>query len=91
MSTPTNTTTHHPLNLRSLLEREKLNGTNLLDWFRQLRIVLKLEKKDYVLDGPVPEEPPSNASKAVKDARIKHVNDSIEVVCIILGTMMPDL
>jgi hypothetical protein len=28
-------------NLRSLLEKEKLNGANFIDWYRNLRIVLK--------------------------------------------------
>ena len=35
------TTTSAPtFNLRSILEKEKLNGTNFIDWFRNLRIVL---------------------------------------------------
>ena len=33
--------------LRSVLEKEKLNGTNFLDWSRNLRIVLKQERKMY--------------------------------------------
>lgn len=36
--------------LRSLLDEEKLNETNFLDWARSLRIVLKIEKKDDVLE-----------------------------------------
>jgi hypothetical protein len=32
-------------NLRSILEKEKLNGTNFVDWNRNLRIVLRREKK----------------------------------------------
>ena len=36
--------------LQSVLEKEKLNGTNFLDRSRNLRIVLKQEKKMYVLD-----------------------------------------
>ena len=46
--------------LRSVLEKEKLNGTNFLNWFRNLRIVLKQEKKMYVLDNEVPNETPAN-------------------------------
>jgi hypothetical protein len=37
-------------NLRSILEKEKLNGTNFIDWYRNRRIVLRQEKKEYVLD-----------------------------------------
>ena len=46
--------------LRSVLEKEKLNGTNFLDWSRKLRIVLKQERKMYVLDNEIPNEPPAN-------------------------------
>ena len=52
------------LSLRSLLEKEKLNGTNFLDWFRNLRIVLKQERKEYVIEEPVPIEPTANAPRA---------------------------
>ena len=44
-------------NLRSILEKEKLNGTNFVDWNRNLRIVLRQEKKEYVLETPYPDEP----------------------------------
>ena len=47
--------------LRSVLEKEKLNGTNFLDWSRNLRIILKQERKMYVLDNEIlltmPHEP----------------------------------
>jgi hypothetical protein len=36
-------------NLRSLLEKEKLNGANFMDWYHNLRIVLRQEKIEYVL------------------------------------------
>ena len=50
-----NTTPTMPL--RSILENDKLNGTNFLDWYRNLRIVLRQERKEYILDQPIPEEP----------------------------------
>jgi hypothetical protein len=36
-------------NLRSVLEKEKLNGTNFIDWYRNLRIVLRQEKRSMFL------------------------------------------
>ena len=54
--------------LRSVLEKEKLNGTNFLDWIRNLRIVLKQERKEYVLESPIPPVPSTTASHAEKDA-----------------------
>jgi hypothetical protein len=35
--------------LRSFLEREKLNGANFMVWYRNMRIVLRQEKIEYVL------------------------------------------
>jgi hypothetical protein len=37
-------------NLQSVLEKEKLNGMNFIDRYRKLRIVLRQEKKEYVLE-----------------------------------------
>ena len=39
--------------LRSVLEKDKLNGTNYADWIHNLRIVLRAEKKEEVLDTPL--------------------------------------
>ncbi|KAK8499664.1 hypothetical protein V6N12_002136 [Hibiscus sabdariffa] len=55
------------ISLRSLLEKEKLNGINFLDWFRNLRIVLKQERKEHVIEEPVPNDPGANAPRADKD------------------------
>ena len=41
---------NYSFNLRSVLEKEKLNGANFIDWYRNLRIVLRNEKKEYVLE-----------------------------------------
>ena len=80
-----NTTSN--LSLRSILEKDKLNGTNFLDWYINLRIILKQERKEYILNQPVPNKPAANAPKAQKDAYSKHFNDSIDVTCLMLGCM----
>ena len=54
------------ISLRSILENDKLNGTNFLDWYKNLRIVLRQERKEYILDQPIPEEPAANAPRAQK-------------------------
>ena len=78
--------------LRSVLEKEKLNGTNFLDWSRNLRIVLKQERKMYVLDNEIPNEPPANnALQAERDAYSKHLNDFVDVTCLMLTTMNSEL
>ena len=79
------------MSLRSVLEKDKLTGTNFLDWFRNLRIVLKQERKLYVLEEPHPEEPVDNAPRAEKNAYEKHHNDYIDIACLMLATMSLEL
>nr|GEV03140.1 retrotransposon protein, putative, Ty1-copia subclass [Tanacetum cinerariifolium] len=37
-----------------MFEREKLSGNNFNDWFRQLKLVLRVEKKMFVIEQPLP-------------------------------------
>ncbi|KAK8992262.1 hypothetical protein V6N11_048350 [Hibiscus sabdariffa] len=82
---------NNTISLRSLLEKEKLNGINFLDWFRNLRIVLKQERKEYVIEEAVPNDPGPNASRADKDKFKKHIDDMVDVGCLMLATMTPEL
>ncbi|KAI5401166.1 hypothetical protein KIW84_065856 [Lathyrus oleraceus] len=57
-----------------------------------MRIILKHDRKLYVLEKPVPEEePPSSAPKAERDAYKKHVDDANEIACLMLATMNSEL
>ncbi|KAJ9547444.1 hypothetical protein OSB04_019987 [Centaurea solstitialis] len=87
-STVTNT---NNLSLRSILEKDKLTGSNFLDWERNLMIVLRHERKWYVLEEPLGEAPPANAPAAARNAHKKHSDDLLDVVCLMLATMSPDL
>ena len=71
-------------NLHSVLEEEKLNGTNFIDWYRNLRIVLLLEQ-------PYPDDLPDNATAADRRAYEKHCDDAVNMSCLMLATMSPDL
>ncbi|KAK9036819.1 hypothetical protein V6N11_021746 [Hibiscus sabdariffa] len=82
---------NNTISLRSLLEKEKLNGINFLDWFRNLRIVLKQERKEYVIEEAVPNDPGANAPRADKDKFKKHKDDMLDVGCLMLATMTPEL
>ena len=65
------------LALKSILEKAKLNGTNFTTWYRNLRIVLKRDKKENVLKEPLPEEPADDATAAAKNANQKdHLPDA---------------
>ena len=56
------------ISLRSILEKDKLNGTNFLDWYRNLKIILRQERKEYILNQPIPDELAANTPRAQKDA-----------------------
>ena len=86
-----NATSVNNMSLRSLLEKEKLNGSSFLDWFRNLRIILKQEKKLHVLDTPLPDQPPENVTAAVRNAWIRKNDEQTEVTCLMLASMIPDL
>ena len=45
------------------------------------------ERKLYVLNEPIPEEPTANAPRAQRDTYSKHQNDSVDVKCLMLTTM----
>ena len=78
-------------NLRSILDKEKLNGANFIDWYRNLRIILRNEKREYVLEKPYPDDIPKGANVAARRAYEKYCNDSLEVSCLMLATMSSEL
>ncbi|GKC25167.1 hypothetical protein Tco_1027317 [Tanacetum coccineum] len=74
---------------RSMFEREKLSGNNFNDLFRQLKLVLRVEKKLFVIEQPLPAAPAAD-SKVL--AQWNAVCDAYnEVACLILGSMTPEL
>src|ERR1041384_2005747 len=77
--------------LRSILEKDKLNGTNFTPIYRNLRIVLKHDKKENVLEEPLPEEPADNATTAAKNAYQKLKDESTEISYLMLTSMEPEL
>ena len=88
MANNTNVNQH---NLRSLLEKEKLNGTNFLDWHRNLRIVLKFEGKLRAIEEPLPDSPAENATVAQQNAYRKLFDEQEKITLIMLASMTPDL
>ena len=77
--------------LRTLLEKEKLNGTNFLDWDRNLRLILKHERKEYILTQDPPAEPSLSAARSLRDLYQKFLSDQIDVQCLMMGYMIPEL
>ncbi|GJW80871.1 hypothetical protein Tco_0144846 [Tanacetum coccineum] len=77
--------------IRSILEKEKLNGSNFLDWYRNLRIVLRNEQKLHHLEEALPEAPPATATAAVRNAYTRWVAEQQEVACLMLVSMTPEI
>ena len=79
------------INLRSILEANKLKGPNYIVWLRNLKIVLRSEKLAYVLEKSVPPVPAGDASNAQHEAYQKHAEDMDVACCIMLASMSPEL
>nr|GEW51594.1 hypothetical protein [Tanacetum cinerariifolium] len=73
--------------IRSILDKEKLNGSNFLDWYRNLRIVLRNEQKLHHLEEALPEAPSATATVVVRNAYTRRVAEQQEVACLMLVSM----
>ncbi|GJX02924.1 hypothetical protein Tco_0188840, partial [Tanacetum coccineum] len=67
------------------------NGGNFLDWYRNLRIVLRNEQKLNHLEEALPEAPPATATTAVRNAYTRRVAEQQEVACLMLVSMTPKI
>jgi hypothetical protein len=74
-------------NLWLIFDKEKLIRTKFIDWYHNLRIVLKQDKKEYVLKTPYHDELVENTGYANRTTYEKHMNDSHDVSCLMLATM----
>jgi hypothetical protein len=77
----------------AILEKEKLHEsrTNFVDWFRNVRIVSKGAKKDYVLEANLGDPPVEEPTPAAKELYQQHVDDYVIVQCALLASMEPKL
>jgi hypothetical protein len=62
-----------------------------MDWYRNLVIVLKQEKIEYVLSKLYPEDLPTGLSATDRRPYVKHCDDVLNVSCLMVTTMSPDL
>ncbi|KAK9724763.1 hypothetical protein RND81_05G096400 [Saponaria officinalis] len=83
----TNNTNISAFNLRSVLEKDKLNVENFPEWERNLRIVLRSEGKEAVLDNPLLEPLAPTATAAEKRARQPTLDTSVHVTCLMLALL----
>ena len=83
--------TNQTFTLCSILEKDKLNGTNYVDLIRNLWIVLRAVIKEEILDTPLPEAPANNAHVVEKNAYKRACDTDLEVSCHMLACMEPEL
>src|SRR6187401_1996561 len=78
-----------PLNFNAFLEKAKLkdDGSNFVDWLRNLRIILTAAQKVYVLNAPLGEPPAPQASADVMNAWQSRSDDYSVVQCAILYSL----
>nr|GEV40257.1 hypothetical protein [Tanacetum cinerariifolium] len=74
-----------------MFEREKLSGNNFNDWFRQLKLVLRVEKKMFVTEQPIPPAPGADFVANVLAEWNALYDAHNEVACLMLGSMTPEL
>ncbi|GJS55785.1 zinc finger, CCHC-type containing protein [Tanacetum coccineum] len=80
---------------RSFFEKQKLTGPNFIDWYRQLRLVLSTEDKEYYLEHPIPAAPVAQPGEQIPPqdlaAHAAWVKGQREVAVLMLLTMDLDI
>ena len=81
------------LNFNTFLKKAKLkdDGSNFVDWARNLKLILQAGKKDYVLNAALGDEPPATADQDVKNAWLARKEDYSIVQCAVLYGLEPGL
>ena len=81
------------LNFNMFLEKTKLkdDGSNFVDWARNLRLILQAGKKNYVLDATLGDEPPAMSDQDVLNAWQSRKEDYSVVQCAGLYGLEPGL
>ncbi|KAK4477733.1 hypothetical protein RD792_016991, partial [Penstemon davidsonii] len=79
----------NPLSI--ILDTNKLNESNFIDWLRNLRIVLDSDHRSYVLDAPMPGALPEGVSEEERATHARWVDDDIQVSCLMLASMTNEL
>ena len=77
------------LNFNAFLEKAKLkdDGSNYMDWVRNLRIILIAAKKAYVLEAPPGDAPIFPATQDVMNAWQSRSDDYSLVQCSMLYSL----
>ena len=82
-----------PLNFNAFLEKAKLkdDGRNYTDWVHNLRIILIVAQKNYVLEAPLGARPAARATPDVMNVWQSKADDYSIVQCAMLYGLEPGL
>ena len=82
-----------PLNFIAFLEKAKLkdDGSNYTDWVRNLRIILIVAQKNYVIEAPLGARPTAGATPDVMNTWQSKADDYSIVQCVMLYGLEPGL
>ena len=82
-----------PLNFNVFLEKAKLkdDGSNYTDWVRNLRIILIVAQKNYILAAPLGEKPAAGATPEIVNTYQSKADDYSIVQCAMLYILEPGL
>nr|GEU44029.1 zinc finger, CCHC-type [Tanacetum cinerariifolium] len=79
------------LTIRSILLAKKLTGSNFTNWYRNMMIVLRYEKKLKFVEQPIGPAPDQTVDPDTIDKYYESVNLEQEFACLMLSSMSPDL
>lgn len=77
--------------LLNICSKVKLDGTNYNVWMRNIKMAIRFEDKEYVLERPLDEIHEEKATPEEKVAYMKQYNDATKVDCIMVATMNLEL
>ncbi|CAH1435239.1 unnamed protein product [Lactuca virosa] len=75
----------------NLCGRVIFDGSNFMDWIRNIRMVTRYEDKEYVLDKELKELDESTATPEEVAEYQAHERDATKVACIMMATMTAEL
>ncbi|XP_023758608.1 uncharacterized protein LOC111907046 [Lactuca sativa] len=90
-SSNNNNNSLNTISLLSIYSKVTFDGTNFNDWMRNIRMTLRFDDKEYVLEKEMNEIDESKATpEEIVDYKT-HCKDATKVSCIMVATMTPEL
>ncbi|KAL3626814.1 hypothetical protein CASFOL_029386 [Castilleja foliolosa] len=77
--------------LSSILDQNRLTGSNYQDWIRSLKLVLTLDDLVYVLTEVPPDSLPPTATEADLAKLVKWKKDDVTARCYMIASMIPEM